>query len=361
VSWTDTSSSCYHHLVSSACHSSCEFGILSSSCELDRHITIMLSSSCELWHAHHHHAIIIVWVRHAIIILWVRHAIHLVSWTDTSSSCYHHLVSFDMHIIIMLSSSCEFGMLFILWVRPTHHHHAIIILWVRYAIHLVSSTDISSCYHHLVSFDMHIVILSSSCEFGMLFILWVIILWVQHAIIILWVRPTHHHHAIIILWVLTCTSSCYHHLVSFDMHIVMLSSSCEFGMPFSSAELYIQIYIPSSCYHHLGVSSSAGRHATTKCETLWSRRMLRPGHFKNLVRTFRSDVSLRLTRRHAIILRLVWDRLTNRPLTLLARTPLKLGCHGWHTYTPLTCLARTPHLMRLARTPFNTAVVTSVR
>jgi hypothetical protein len=31
-------------------------------------------------------------------------------------------------LIIMLSSSCEFGMLFILRVGQTHHHHAIIIL-----------------------------------------------------------------------------------------------------------------------------------------------------------------------------------------------------------------------------------------
>ncbi len=92
------------------------------------------------------------------------------------SSCYHHLVSFDMHIVMLSTRSCEFGMLFILWVR-----HAI----------------------HLVSFDMHIIImLSSSCEF-----------W--HA---------HHHHAIIILWVLTCTSSsCYHHLVSSACHFHLVS------------------------------------------------------------------------------------------------------------------------------------------
>ena len=121
-----------------------------SSCELDRHIIIMLSSSCEFWHAHHHHA---------IIILWVRNAIHLVSWTDTSSSCYHHIVSAECY------SSCEF------W--HAHHHHAIIILWVQHAIHLVSSacyhhlvnwTDTSSsCYHHIVSAECY-----SSCEFGML-------------------------------------------------------------------------------------------------------------------------------------------------------------------------------------------------
>ncbi len=251
----------HHHLVSSACY---------SSCELDRHI-VMLSSSCEFWHAHRHPCgkqhfreiatpdgvgqftnLTYRWVcSHLRKVLTPSGvAISRKCCFPHGSSCYHHLVSWTN-----TSSSCELGMLFILWVGQTHRH-AIIILWVltcaskcyhhlvssassssceldrqitrlssscefwhanRHAIHLVSWTNTSSCYHHLVSsacyhhlvsFDMHIVMLSSSCEF-------------LHA----------HRHAIIILWVVTCTSACYHHAVSFDMHIVMLSSSCKFMLP----------------------------------------------------------------------------------------------------------------------------------
>ena len=113
-------STCYHHPVSSTdTSSSCEFDrrivMLSSSCEFDRRIG-MLSSSCALHRPStcYHHP---------------------VSSTDTSSSC-----ELDRHIdmlssscewerhIDMLSSSCEFD------------RHIIILSW----------TDTSRCYHHLV-------------------------------------------------------------------------------------------------------------------------------------------------------------------------------------------------------------------
>ncbi len=150
------SSSCEFDIHIGMLSSSCEFnrhiGMLSSSCAFDRPID-MLSSSCAF-----DRPIDIVSVgqkrRHAIIILWVRRFDRPIGML--SSSC-----ELDRHIG-KLSSSCEFDRhIIILWVGQTHRHaiilgvrhthrHAIIILCVRQTHHLVSWTDTSTCYHQLV-------------------------------------------------------------------------------------------------------------------------------------------------------------------------------------------------------------------
>jgi hypothetical protein len=128
------------------CSSTVTIVMLSSSCNLDRHI-IRLSSSCDFNKTHHHAITMRRRLTHARSFNTARtHAQttrRMPCFSMENSPCYHHhivmlslcvrLFNFDMHIV-MLSSSCDFD---------------------RHIVMLSSSCE----------FDRHIVMLSSSCEF----------------------------------------------------------------------------------------------------------------------------------------------------------------------------------------------------
>jgi hypothetical protein len=97
----------------------------------------------------------------------------------------------------MLSSSCEFDRHIIMLSSCEFDRHIILIsssLWVRHAMdHLVSSTDTSSWYHHLVSsacygssceFDRNIIMISLSCESSCEFGQWTDTSWWYHHLVI---------------------------------------------------------------------------------------------------------------------------------------------------------------------------------
>jgi hypothetical protein len=116
---------CHIILLSSLSHLVTRDGMLSSSCylyEFDRHIVI-LSSSCELY-------------RHINDV--TSSCSHLVSCTDTSMMS-HHLAL----ILWLMRGSTDTSMwhhhaIIILWVGQAHHHA--IILWIVWC-----STDTSAC------------------------------------------------------------------------------------------------------------------------------------------------------------------------------------------------------------------------
>ena len=130
----------------------------------------------------YHHIVTRSWVgythRHAIIMRCriTRHHITSGSLARSNSACTHdtwnglHARSFHTSgAMAFLHTHREWFVMLsipiiILWFRKTHRH-AIIILWLE----VVSWTDASSCYHHLVTrsceLDRHIVLSSSSCDF----------------------------------------------------------------------------------------------------------------------------------------------------------------------------------------------------
>jgi hypothetical protein len=191
--------------------------MLSSSWEFERHIG-MLSSSLLLW--------ALLKRRHAII-LWL-------DWKSTVKTAgYARPLTWQASRPLTRQTHSDS-----ITVWQTRHN-AIIILWVRHATivlsawqNLVSSTDTSACYHHLVS----LTCASTSCDFDKCDRhissrhIDMLSSWCHHRL-----RSTIYHHAIIILWFRQTQRNAtmmHHHLLirvsELLGHVDMPSSSFEF-------------------------------------------------------------------------------------------------------------------------------------